>query len=167
MQTLYTTRLLSPDEWRIFKDLRLSALQESPNAFGGTYSDEHIQEESWWRAFIQDCHIHGLFHETNLIGMIGYIYPSKYSDDRALPVSVYIQPGFRGHGLSKMMMDAIKGHIMKTTSAVGIDLDHAHDNKRAGIVYEAYGFRPSKENPPPLRRRDGTEIPIRLYHLNF
>jgi ribosomal protein S18 acetylase RimI-like enzyme len=45
-----STRLLSADEWRQLRDLRLAALKESPIAFLATYEDQAGWTERDWRA---------------------------------------------------------------------------------------------------------------------
>ena len=41
-------RCLRPDEWRVWKDLRLHALADSPDAFGETLSSASQRPDSYW-----------------------------------------------------------------------------------------------------------------------
>jgi len=41
--------LLAPDEWQRLRSIRLEALTDSGQAFGGTYEAESAEDESTWR----------------------------------------------------------------------------------------------------------------------
>ena len=42
-------RRIQPGEWRLFRDLRLAALQESPQAFSSVYASALERSEESWR----------------------------------------------------------------------------------------------------------------------
>jgi hypothetical protein len=42
-------RLLRPEEWRTFRDLRVRALTEAPHAFGSTSARELAPADAEWR----------------------------------------------------------------------------------------------------------------------
>lgn len=42
--------ILTPDEWQRLRSIRLQALQESADAFGGTFEIESAEDETAWRA---------------------------------------------------------------------------------------------------------------------
>ena len=45
-----TVRALTEDEWETYRDLRLEALQESPDAFVADHASEAAEPEDFWRA---------------------------------------------------------------------------------------------------------------------
>lgn len=47
--TALTVRTLGEDDWQIYRDVRLSALEESPEAFAASSSAEKQLDESAWR----------------------------------------------------------------------------------------------------------------------
>ena len=47
-------RRFTPDEWRTYRDLRLRALSESPDAFGSTYEREVVLTDDDWRNRLAD-----------------------------------------------------------------------------------------------------------------
>lgn len=160
----YTIRPLKRSEWLVFKEFRLSALLDTPDAFGGIHRDEIRKSNEWWQDFIDYSNIHGAFDGNKIIGIIGYLYPSKYNDKAALPVSVYVAPDHRGKGVNHMMFEALASHIRANTDAIGIDLDHAEGNKKAQRSYEAMGFIHTGNINGGITRTDGTTVNIRLYH---
>jgi len=42
-------RLLDEDGWQDYREMRLAALRESPEAFLATYAEEAMQPEHYWR----------------------------------------------------------------------------------------------------------------------
>lgn len=51
-----TTRLLQEDDWQVYRDLRLAALQESPDAFVASYDEESSYDEALWRTRMRRAH---------------------------------------------------------------------------------------------------------------
>lgn len=49
-----STRIFQPNDWQIYKDLRLRALKDSPDAFGTTYHDACKYPESLWQARLEN-----------------------------------------------------------------------------------------------------------------
>ncbi|MGB7820130.1 MAG: GNAT family N-acetyltransferase, partial [Ornithinibacter sp.] len=45
-----TVRRLGVDEWQEYRAVRLTALQESPDAFVASHDDEAAEDEEFWRA---------------------------------------------------------------------------------------------------------------------
>jgi GNAT superfamily N-acetyltransferase len=45
-----TVRVLEEQDWSVYREVRLAALQESPGVFGGSYDQEAAADQSYWRA---------------------------------------------------------------------------------------------------------------------
>jgi hypothetical protein len=45
-----SVRRFAPHEWRLYRDLRLRALRESPDAFGSTFAREAERTDDEWAA---------------------------------------------------------------------------------------------------------------------
>ena len=45
-----TVRVLGEQDWLIYREVRLAALQESPSVFGDTHDQEAAAEETYWRS---------------------------------------------------------------------------------------------------------------------
>lgn len=55
-------RTFIPQEWNTYRDLRLRALADSPDAFGRTLAEEKDRPDSEWL----DCLVSGADHRWNL-----------------------------------------------------------------------------------------------------
>jgi GNAT superfamily N-acetyltransferase len=51
-----SVHVLHEDDWREYRELRLAALQESPDAFLATYAEEATQQEQYWRGGVVRAH---------------------------------------------------------------------------------------------------------------
>lgn len=121
-------RRLRPDDWADFRDIRLQALADSPDAFGSTLAREESYTEGDWR--------------QRLAGPV-------YVVDDPTPVSVggifdnagtphvwgmWTHPDHRGRGHARAILDAL---IPPGTPA---QLDVNITNGDARAVYQRYGF---------------------------
>jgi hypothetical protein len=50
MRNRPTVRKFAPDEWDLYRTLRLAALAESPDAFGSTLAHERARADSDWES---------------------------------------------------------------------------------------------------------------------
>lgn len=64
-------RDLDGSDWAVYRELRLAALQESPQAFVGTYSDEREHDEASWRDRIRRAHRFVAESEGAALGVVG------------------------------------------------------------------------------------------------
>ena len=45
-----TVRVLEEQDWPVYREVRLAALQESPGVFGGGYDHEAAADQTYWRS---------------------------------------------------------------------------------------------------------------------
>lgn len=66
-----TIRELDPDEWEIFRDMRLVALTAAPGVYGSRYQVTAARSEAVWRNNVRGDHNQsfGLFDGAQLIGI--------------------------------------------------------------------------------------------------
>ena len=135
---------LSPQDWQLFRQIRLEALQDSPQAFGSSYSFMASQPDSFWQnrlssaATGQDSWL--LFARINerIVGMIGAYIPEGSPIPRV--VSVYVTPEYRRTGVSRGLMDAILNVLKQKGSFQIVELGVMHDQEAALRLYRRYGF---------------------------
>jgi len=139
--TAYRTRLLGPDDWRSWRDLRLLALADAPMAFGSTLERESAFDEADWRDGLTDDGPRVLVTADDAPAAIGGAFIE--SDDVAgAPVlhviAMWTHPAWRGRGLAAQVLTALVEWAAPRGLALALDV--AIDNVAARRAYEAFGF---------------------------
>ena len=87
---------LSPDDWQEYKDLRLRALKEEPQAFSATYEENSKHPSKYWQKKLEITAKGDsqwlLFAKIDgvLCGMMGAFI--KKEPDNACIIAVYVAP---------------------------------------------------------------------------
>jgi RimJ/RimL family protein N-acetyltransferase len=103
----FVLKQLMPDEWPLYKKLRLEALQNAHGSFGGSYDKESLLEDSVWQERLADARsaFWVLYDQDQPIGMTGVIEAKDDPETTAL-IASYIHPDYRGKGLSNLFYKA-------------------------------------------------------------
>jgi ribosomal protein S18 acetylase RimI-like enzyme len=98
---------LSPDDWKIWRDLRLQALAEAPFAFSSTLADWQGRgdQESRWRARLSTVpfNIAG-YLDRREAGMVSATAPE---DEITELISMWVAPAARGRGMGYALIAAV------------------------------------------------------------
>lgn len=147
------------DEWRRFRDLRLRALRDSPDAFASTYEEEVDGDASAWRAWITGWP--GVAEQIALAVVeghrwVGIAVGSRGAEeaDRAHLFAMWVEPGWRGHGYGRALVEEVAGWA----SSVGrrrLELRVTESNDAAVALYRRCGFREIGTREP---LREGTDL---------
>jgi RimJ/RimL family protein N-acetyltransferase len=100
-------RALTPDDWSIFRSLRLQALRETPGAYFSSHESEAKLSEAAWKERLdgnRKC-IFGLFDGGN--DLIGIAAIFTWRDDPTAQTGIlamdYVDARYRGRGLSRLL----------------------------------------------------------------
>ena len=123
-----TPRRLSRDDWADFREIRLKALADSPDAFGSTLAREERFEESDWRQ--------RLAGPVYVVDDPAPVAVGGVFDNDGVPHvwGMWTDPGHRRRGHARSILDAL---IPPGTQA---QLDVTATNSDARTAYERYGF---------------------------
>lgn len=131
-------RLLTPDSWRIFQEVRLAALREAPYAFGSTWEREADLSEDEWRERLSKRAQFVAISEEVVVGTIGAVVTD---DGRTVDlISLWVDPHWRGQGVGDHLVKA----VLKWAGNTGCDevrLWVADGNREADRLYSRNGFR--------------------------
>lgn len=112
---------LRVDEWQLYKQIRVEAVSDSPQAFGSNRDAQLAHPDSFWQKRLEDA-AKGkeqwmLFARAggDLVGMTG-AYRDEENPREATVISVYVTPAWRGKGISARLMRA----ILEALKAAGI-----------------------------------------------
>jgi ribosomal protein S18 acetylase RimI-like enzyme len=154
-------KLLTPDEWFKLRDIRLSALQDSPNAFLATYEHEEKFDESQWRAEFDrgDWNI-GLLG-GNPIGLVGVTREPGTPAGACFFEYLWVSPECRRSGVASSMLTAIIGRLRNSGTAT-VFLWVLDGNEVAMKFYNTVGFARINHQQPLLERPGRSEELMRL-----
>lgn len=145
---------LSSDEWLTLRDIRLSALRESPQAFLATYAEEQEFTEDRWRAeFIRGSWDVG-FDAGRPVSLVGITREADMPMDECYLGYLWVDPQFRRQGtaswLIKDVLDRLKKSGVRTVFLWVLD-----GNDRAMRLYQRIGFiRSNRQQPLPAGRSE-------------
>jgi RimJ/RimL family protein N-acetyltransferase len=136
-------RQLNENDWRVFSEVRLRALQTDPKVFGSNYGLESKFDEEDWRGRLrqENAAIFMLFDDDAPIGMTGV---SVFRDDATGRTAIlwgsWLEPRFRGKGLSKLIyqtrIDWAKAH----PTIEKIIVSHRASNVASKYANQKHGF---------------------------
>jgi ribosomal protein S18 acetylase RimI-like enzyme len=138
MDDVITLQVLTPDDWRTWRELRLRALAEAPYAFGSRLEDWQYAPETQWRERLLLPDSHNVIARFNdkPVGMVtGAPLEGSYKI-----ISMWVAPEGRGYGIG----DALITEIIRWATALGIGqlyLDVLGHNTHAIRLYTRNGFR--------------------------
>jgi RimJ/RimL family protein N-acetyltransferase len=160
---MISIRRISLGEGDLFRDMRLRALQDSPQAFGSTYesalkrSTESWSEQADGSAEGSSRATFFLFEEDDPVGIIAFYEDSEIENQGEI-IQLWVAPHLRGTGAAvKLTKAALEWAKLNNFSrAVSDVFEH---NKRSCGLFLKLGFSPS--NDPGLKR-DGHILTKRL-----
>lgn len=134
---------LDPSRWREYKELRLEALKDSPQAFLVTYNDELAQPDEKWQNRIKEEGIK-LFAKDNtkLIGMVG-AYTERFGSIRHVAKiwGTYVNPDYRSKGVGQRLMEEVISEIKKMPQVSKINIEVVETQIGAWGLYKKLGFK--------------------------
>lgn len=149
-----TVRRFAPDEWQLYRDLRLRALQESPDAFGSTFAHEVGRtDEEWATRLSRGAHSSRdlpLVAEVNGESCgLAWVRIGEDSPAIAHLYQMWVAPDRRGQGVGRALVECAVSWA-RSVGAREVVLDVTCGNSDAVRLYEGAGFAPSGD-PKPLR----------------
>ena len=132
-------RVLTSDEWRTWREMRLEALAKAPYAFGSKLADWRTAPEERWRARLELEGSHNLvaFAGGTPVGMATGV-PGERPGQAEL-ISMYVSGSARGRGVGSLLIDAVE----RWAVARGADTLCLHvvaENHPARRLYERHGL---------------------------
>ena len=144
----WSIRQLKEEDADAFRTIRLEALLDSPEAFGGNYDEESREPlETFATQLTGSSAVFGAFQDRRIIAVMGLFW-SATAKRRHIGnlYSVYVTPGARGSGCALPLIDAVLDHARQLGQnqvmlGVGVANEPALKlYRRAG--FEIYGTEP-------------------------
>ena len=157
---------LGADRWESYRQVRLAALADSPEAYASTLEREQAFDETTWRSRLS---ANGTFLATRhgvVAGTATGFSPEEQggttSGDRRL-VAMWVLPDHRGTGVAQALVEAVVGWARDDDGELVL-LTVIDTNDVARRLYERLGFTLTGRTEPSLRdpRRTELEMALRL-----
>lgn len=147
-------RRIERDEWPTYRDMRLRALRDSPDAFGSTFEIESVRPDHIWASRVSEasCSDEGApFFAVDEGQICGFVWCKLDQDHPGLAniFQMWVAPELRGRGAGRALLKAALAW------ATGKDVRRVRLGATAGnspayLLYSGLGFVPVGE-PEPLR----------------
>lgn len=145
-------RVTLPQMWRRVRSLRLTALLDTPDAFGSTYADERQRAEASWRERLEEGRATTLLVSSLGLDLgLAVVAPSYDDPGVAGLYSVFVSQVARGRGAGDRIVQAAL-EVARQRGFPRMLLDVGDHNAPAIALYARNGFRPTGRRgslPPP------------------
>lgn len=135
---------IGPDDWKLWRELRLAALEEAPYAFGSKLADWIDAPEQRWRERLTAPGAYQVIAglDGTPVGMAGG-FPGEEPGTAEL-VSMWIAVSGRGRGVGNVLMATIETWA-RGNGATVLKLSVADGNDPAHNLYLRNGFTDTDE----------------------
>jgi RimJ/RimL family protein N-acetyltransferase len=136
-------RAMDSEEWESVRQMRLTALKSSPGSYWLSHDEVASLTPEFWRAEIKgdDHQIFGLFDGKKLIGITAaFTWRGDQTGTTALLAMSYIDPGYRGRGLSRRLYEARLDWIIAQPQFRKVIVGHRASNEASRRANQRFGF---------------------------
>jgi GNAT superfamily N-acetyltransferase len=133
------------DGWRAWRDIRLAALADAPDAFADTAAEAEAVPEHDWRAMTRDGAIFIATVGEAAVGVAAGL-PRAPAQERGLG-AMWVAPAWRGRGVAPLLAGAVIAWA-RSQGATQLGLWVPADNARARAFYQRQGFTATGRSRP-------------------
>jgi GNAT superfamily N-acetyltransferase len=156
-----TVRRLGEDEWEQYKTARLSALEDSPEAFVATVEEERSYDEEFWRTRLRRSQRLLAEVDGQTVGVLSVGQAQEGNDRVAELFGLWVTPAARGTGVATQLVQAAADEALsqgRTHLAYWV----GSDNGRAVAFASGCGFRPTDSRRPMRVQQDEEQDEIAM-----
>lgn len=141
-------RVLNPDEWPAYKDVRVRALRESPEAFVASAEEEEAFGDDRWQERMERSRRILALDADEVVGVVSVGTGHRTNIPGAGELfGLWVAPARRGSGVARRLLEK----AAKVGREVGLrQLVYwvGTDNGRAVAFASSFGFRPTDDRRP-------------------
>jgi RimJ/RimL family protein N-acetyltransferase len=134
-------RLLVDDDARIYRDLRLEALKESPESFAATYEEDAVKTDADFVLRLNNDFAVGCFHGETLVGSADFFVPDGHRTKLAHKGTIagyFVRPKYRGTKAASGLMAEILDNVPDTVNQLHLSV--MANSPRALAFYKKMEF---------------------------
>lgn len=157
-----TVRALTEDEWKLYRQVRLSALEDSPDAFVASLADEQGFDEAFWRTRMNRSRRLLAEVDGRPVGVASVGQAGADSPNVAELFGLWVAPGFRGAGVATQLVQA-GADTARRDGRTHLAYWVGTDNGPAVAFASGFGFRPTdSRRPMRVASKDGGDEEIAM-----
>ena len=130
---------LGTEDWEVFRDVRLKALADTPDAFGSTLEKEEGYSEQDWRGRLERGDCRTFVASSAEARAIGLIVVAPYGEELGV-FAMWVDSTARRAGIGGRLLDAAS-RWAQDQCFNKLMLDVADENFAAIKLYESKGFQ--------------------------
>lgn len=151
--------LLTADDWRRYRDIRLASLADAPYAFGSTLASVLSLDEAGWRERAARNVLVASTPSGKDIGIISvWVHPAEFGQGALM--QMWVDPAARGFGIGRALVEAAVDRA-RELGITTLGLHVTVGNDRATRLYESMGWAVTGK-PEPLDPDDLSRGTVRL-----
>jgi ribosomal protein S18 acetylase RimI-like enzyme len=145
--TEINVRVLDEDDWAQYRDVRLAALQESPEAFVATFEEESALDEAAWRERMRRSRRLVAASGGNVVGVVSIGRAGQEEDNAGELFGLWVTPAERGSGVAWQLVQAGAAQA-RADGRSHLAYWVGTDNGAAVAFASSFGFRPTDTRRP-------------------
>ena len=147
-------RALGEDDWQVYRDIRLAALTEAPEAFVATRAEEEALDEQVWRERVRKSRRLVAERDGSPLGVVS-VKKTEEPPDTAELFGLWVAPEARGTGVAWKLVEAGADQALRDGCS-HLSYWVGTDNGRAVAFASSFGFRPGAIRRP-MRVTNGAD----------
>jgi GNAT superfamily N-acetyltransferase len=140
-----TVQQATEDDWRDLRLVRLSALADSPSAFGSSLKEEEGFSETDWREWADSGRVFIAVVKGSPVGMVAVV-DGESPEERRL-VALWVHPDHRACGIASALVSHVEDWA-RQDGAERLTLWVAQSNESARSLYQFRGFKDTGQRKP-------------------
>ncbi|MGB3828014.1 MAG: GNAT family N-acetyltransferase [Ornithinimicrobium sp.] len=149
--TEISVRRLAEEDWDEYRQTRLRALKESPEAFVASAEEEAEYPEDRWRDRMRRSQRLLAERESQAMGVVSVGSENTADDTVGELFGLWVSPDARGTGVARRLLEAA-ARTARESQMKHLVYWVGTDNGRAVAFASSFGFRPTDNRRPMLIR---------------
>lgn len=149
-EVIVDVRRLGAGDGDLYKQIRMEALKNAPEAFGSTYEQEANRGNEYFEKKVTTSCVFGAFSSSEIVGVSGfYQQAGPKFEHKGVLWGMYVKPNFRNSGIGSKLVRAVLNHARDKVELVTLSV--VTENERAISIYSQLGFESFGTEPKALR----------------
>ena len=139
-----------PNQWKMYRKIRLAALKEDPQAFGRFFKEEKTYSKEKWLERVNNDYSLLALENNKPIGIISAYITEEKNNKVAHVVSVFVLKEARGRGVGEKLLNTVLEKIKKDPTIKKVVLSVNKEQIPAVKLYQKFGFEIIGQKPEQL-----------------